>query len=306
VLGGGAIALVGLGIGFIGCGPATPPPSAAVADAPATPAIRIASLSPAMSRTLVDLGIGRPGTGSAIVGRTPFCDVVDPATPVIGSLLEIDYERLHAVQATHILVQPAAAGIDPELERIAAATGAMLESVRLNTVVDVVAMIERLPGVFALTPSQETRRVAALDGLRRLQSATVASDAPRVLLLVGVEPVTAAGPESYLHDLLRGAGCRNAVQRAAYPELSLEDVVTANPDAIIVLRERPLDTAAADAVLATLRATATAAARGGRVAVFADPDVLLPSSRFGDVALTFAARVRLMFENSGTTEATTP
>ena len=62
--------------------------------------LRLVSMSPALSRTLVDFGLAR-----RIVGRSPFCDFLDDAVPIVGDLRNINYERLIELAPTHVLVQ---------------------------------------------------------------------------------------------------------------------------------------------------------------------------------------------------------
>ncbi|MHC4811375.1 MAG: hypothetical protein ACYTEV_13565, partial [Planctomycetota bacterium] len=63
--------------------------------------LRIVSLSPAMSRVVADMGLE-----AAIVGRSRFCDFLDPEIPVAGDLLRVDAERILALEPTHLLRQP--------------------------------------------------------------------------------------------------------------------------------------------------------------------------------------------------------
>ncbi len=271
---------LGLGLGTAGCGDTSSAKAAAgtgpVASAPVTrSSLRIVSLSPAISRTLVDLGLG-----DAVVGRTPFCAAIDPAVPVVGSLLEIDYEKLLATKPTHLLVQPpAATGLDPELARIAARDGIRLETFRFDGIDDVVALLERLPSILPLTTGELAQRDASVAALVEIRNAPVSQVAPRVLLLVGTTPITAAGAGTFLADVLRAAGGRDAIETKGYPELSLEDVTRIDPDVILVLRERMPEAEEANRLLASLRATSTTAARNGKVMMLAEPDAMLPSSR---------------------------
>ena len=59
--------------------------------------------------------------------------------------------------------------------------------------------------------------------------------AGRVLVLYGVDPPAAFGPETYVDDILRGLGATNALVRPGYPELSLEDLIVLSPDTVLVL-----------------------------------------------------------------------
>ncbi|MHC5005021.1 MAG: TroA family protein, partial [Planctomycetota bacterium] len=115
---------------LVACGrePAAPPPAG---DGP-----RIVSLSPAISRALVDLGLG-----DRVVGRTPFCAALDPALPVVGDLQHVDFERLVRLAPTHVLVQPASTGVDPRLAGLADRHGWSLQHWTLNDVADVIELV---------------------------------------------------------------------------------------------------------------------------------------------------------------------
>jgi iron complex transport system substrate-binding protein len=57
-----------------------------------------------------------------------------------------------------------------------------------------------------------------------------------VLYLVWKDPLIAAGPASYIHDLIRMAGGENVVRggTSPYPRLGLEEVVGQAPEVIVV------------------------------------------------------------------------
>jgi ABC-type hemin transport system substrate-binding protein len=57
----------------------------------------------------------------------------------------------------------------------------------------------------------------------------------RALVVVGLDPLVAAGPGSFLSDLLRASGYVNALQGSgdAYPVLSLESVAAAKPEILV-------------------------------------------------------------------------
>jgi iron complex transport system substrate-binding protein len=64
----------------------------------------------------------------------------------------------------------------------------------------------------------------------------------RVLFLLGL-PGYAAGPHSFLNDMIEAAGGVNVAASAdePYPNLSAEAIVKMDPDVIIVARETPFD-----------------------------------------------------------------
>jgi iron complex transport system substrate-binding protein len=236
-----------------------------------------------MTRTLTDLGLG-----SQVVGRTPFCDSVGEDVPVVGSLLDVDYERLIAVNPTHLVIQPAAAGTDPELERLAAAHGWVLVEQGLDRLEDVEHFLSALAGVAKALPDAPhdeagaalvTRCLDESERLRALRTQAPAAQAMSILLLVGNDPVTAAGTDTFVSQMLVAAGGRNAVTASGYPELSLEDVAKLNPEGIILFREKAPAESAAAVALQPFRESPTLAGRERRVAIHVDPFAMLPSTQ---------------------------
>ncbi len=87
-----------------------------------------------------------------------------------------------------------------------------------------------------------------------------------------------------MHEILRSLGGRNATTSRGWSELSLEDVVRLDPEAIILVRDRgpaDIDPVEAAGPLASLDTTAR---RAGRIAVLWHPDAMLPSTAVIDVA----------------------
>ena len=249
------------------------------------------SLSPAVSRTLVDFGLD-----DLIVGRSPWCASLDPAIPVAGDLYAIDYERLIRLRPTHVLVQPpASTGLDPALQRLATEHGWVLGHWTSNTLDDITRMVVDLPGV--LYPDDgppRTRTTACAEAILARIAITLSTPlssppssngvAGRTLLVADTEPVVIVfGRETYLHEALAALGGENATTARGWAELSLEDVVRLDPDTIVLVRDRgPADVNPLEAAgpLGTLDTTAR---REGRIAVLWHPDAKLPSSAVSDV-----------------------
>ncbi len=265
--------------GAIGCRPSHTPPE----PQPAPPPPRIVSLSPALTRTLVDLQLE-----DHIVGRTEFSRSVDPRIAVVGNLYELDYERLIRLKPTHVFVQPPAGGVDAQLERLCRSRGWQLWQWKISTIQDIQRTIRELPlAVFAANDGRRagaTRRAAEL-----LDAIALAVSPPQeelwagpTLLVADTEPVLSFGRRTYLNDCLVALGGRNVVETEGWVELSLEDVVRLDPAAIILVRDRrPTAAAAADRVLAKLD---IAAVRNDRIEVLFHPDAALPSSSVIGVA----------------------
>lgn len=244
--------------------------------------LRIVSLSPAISRTLVDFGLH-----TRVVGRTPFCWAIDPSVPVVGDVTTIAYERLIRLRPTHVLVQPPSTGLDPKLiELVAERDWTLGLWPNLDGVEDIKRLIQELPGILYAQGSTELK--SASQRADQLLDAVVASlDLPsgeplfrgRTLLLSGLEPVMSFGHGTYLHDILRQFGGQNVVAAKGWVQLSMEDIVRLNPEAIVLVLDVQLDRAPTTAdALGRFWDLNIAAAREGRLAVLAHRDSLLPSS----------------------------
>ncbi len=248
-------------------GDAPPPP----ADAAISP--RVVSLSPAITRTLLDLG-----AADRLVGRTPFCRDLPASVPAVGSLLEIDFEALLAASPDLVLVQPPAGGADPALAATAAERGFRIESFRIDGLGDLASLLERLPEAMgdAAEPAAAAEWSERASSLRTRLEAACRPLAPppagTVAVLFSLEPPMAFGQGTFVGEFLDRLGVPNAVEARGYPELSLEDLVRLDPGLLVLLRER----AASEATLARLASLPAAAA--GRVRQVEHPEALTPGS----------------------------
>jgi hypothetical protein len=159
-------------VGVVGCKRDDAPSSASRSTSAQSP--RIVSLSPAITRTLVDLGLG-----DSIVGRTQFCTSASQSIQVVGSLLDIDAERLISTKPTHVLVQPAAGGMNPEIARLANERGWTVGAWRLDRLEDVAAMVRGLGETLRGAPFDRARLAERTTLLEQFVAREPTSDAPR-------------------------------------------------------------------------------------------------------------------------------
>ncbi len=269
---------------LVGCHSESEPP----ATMPGEP--RIVSLSPAISRTLLDFELGH-----LIVGRTPWCSSLDQAIPVAGDLYAVDFERLIRLHPSHVLVQPpASTGLDPALQRLAAEHGWTIGQWSFNTLDDITRMVRDLPAVLypADAPGRARAIARAEELLARIAAAMTSPGSSqaagarsgRTLLVADTEPVVIVfGRETYLHEALLALGGENATAARGWAELSLEDVLRLDPDTIVLVRDRgPADVDPLEAA-GPLGRLDTTARRMGRIAVLWHPDAKLPSSTVAEV-----------------------
>jgi ABC-type hemin transport system substrate-binding protein len=261
-----------------------------------SPQLRIVSFSPAISRTVVDLGLKEH-----VVGRTPFCEAIDSSVPIVGDLGSVDFEQLVRLEPTHVLVQPPASGLNPDLVDLAKQRGWVLGSWRLNGVEDVETIVRELPETLSLQDVALRDRLAvrAAEILNEIALAVAPGAEPiwrgRVLMLSQVDPPLAFGTGTYLHDILLALGSANAVTGAGWVQLSMEDAVRLQPDAIVLVKPGAVAASSRSDALAQLGPLGKSdmpAVREQRVAILVDRDALLPSSAVVHVASELRSALR--------------
>ena len=218
-----AVMLTGLVL-LAGCRPTpgpTPVPSGRV---------RVASLAPSVTEIVCAIG-----AADLLVGRTTACDYppdVVAKVPVIGGFGAPSLERLLAIRPDIVLYPDLAdASIGPKLDR-AGLRHARIACTRLN---DIPAAIRTVGGHLHrekpanLLADELTRQI----GAARASAAT--GQCPRVLVLIWNDPLTAAGRNSFLSEVVALAGGRNVGDDIArdYFQVSGEWVLTRNPDVVL-------------------------------------------------------------------------
>ncbi len=246
---------------------------------------RIVVLSPALAVILTDMGLAPD-----IVGRHGWDRVLDPAVPVCGEQQAINYEALHRARPTHVLTEWGSRELPGRLTDTAARDGFTLRDFRLLTLADIDDAAAALAEMF---PHAGDSPVATpIDSISRFHT-LVASPAPdpvwngRVLLLMGVSPITALGPGSAHHELLERAGGIPALTDGSpYMSLHAEDVLRLAPDAIVLIRTGDAETHSdpLDAFGPAILGLDIPAVADHRLALLDDPLALIPSTRLVDLA----------------------
>lgn len=206
---------------------------AATLALPASEPQRIVSTAPSITEILYALGLG-----PRVVGVTQYCryPVEARTKPKIGSFLEPDFERILSLKPDLVLVIKNPVQVAEKLR----ALRVRAEDVSHDSVADTLASIGQIG---RLTGKQ--KEAAALERSLRAEIEAVkqaAAKAPRrrVLFLVGRSPGTlqgmvGTGPGTFIDELLTLAGGQNVLANSPipYPKVSLEQVLTHDPDVIL-------------------------------------------------------------------------
>jgi len=194
---------------------------------------RIVSTAPSITEMLYALGLG-----DRVVGVTRFCRYPPEAQqkPKIGDYVNPNLEAIAALRPDLVMVQTNPVRLAERLQALHLRTlevdqqnlAALYNSIHVTGVATgVPARAEQLIGSIQSQLEAVRKRAAALP--RR-----------RVMFVVGRAPgrldgLVVAGKSSFLTEVISVAGGDNIFRdaTAAYPEVSLEEVLSRNPDVII-------------------------------------------------------------------------
>lgn len=199
--------------------------------APPTPvgAVRVVSVAPSTTEALFAIGAGHE-----VVGRSRFCDWPPEAMklPVIGGWVDVDLEAI--LQLLPDLVVGASG---PSSVRLADALGARGIATWFPEVDSLASIDAMILGLGERTGrSVDARKVRDEIDARTaaLGRAVAAEPAPRVLTVLGLTPVVAAGPGSFLDELVRRARGANVLTGGGpWQTLGVERLVELDPDVVL-------------------------------------------------------------------------
>jgi iron complex transport system substrate-binding protein len=201
----------------------------------AAPARRVVSLIPATTELLFAIG-----AGSAVVGRTSYCDypAAAKAVPNLGDGIKPNLEAVVASRPDLVILYNSG-----QNAAVAGRLGELgIASLRLNT--DALSSVPRISRLLGRLTGREN----AADSLSAVFDTALASATqpargprPKVLLLVWEQPPMTIGRGSFLNELLERAGGENLFADVAGTDgvVSIEAVAARNPDLIFTMAQGP-------------------------------------------------------------------
>lgn len=194
-----------------------------------TCAQRIVSLGPINTENVYALG-----AGDRLVGNTSYC--VRPeaarAKAKIGSVLQVSVEKIISLHPDLVL---ATALTRPEQIRQLQAVGIrVVRFKRTASFAEICAEFLRLGGVLGLEAQAEAIIAKARGEVAEVEAVVVGRIKPRVFIQVGAMPLFGAVPNSFTHDFIVLAGGINIIADQKTGTTSLEKVIGADPEIIII------------------------------------------------------------------------
>ena len=227
---------------------------------PSEPPRRIVSLVPSLTESLFELGLGE-----RVVGVTEWC--VHPAErvaalPKLGGTKNPDLAAIAAL-APDLVIANQEENRRRDVEKLEAA-GLHVWVTYPRTVAEGAAVLAELAELGASAEARARVVAPVLAAVAEAEQARPALGVP-VFCPIWRDPWMAVGGDTYADDLLSLCGGRNVFAGRGdrrYPRVTLDDVVAAAPE-VVLLPDEPYAFGAAD--VAELRRLPIPAARSGRL-----------------------------------------
>ncbi|MCK4691397.1 MAG: cobalamin-binding protein [Desulfuromonadales bacterium] len=192
---------------------------------------RIVSLVPSVTEILFALGLE-----DRVAGVTSFCTYPEQALdkPQVGGYANPSLEAVILQQPDLVFISAdsASPALLSRMERL----GLSVYVVYPRGIEETIEMIRAVGQVTGAALGGDRLAQQLTDSVARVRAAVAGRQRPRVLFCIMVRPLTVAGPETLVGDLIEAAGGENVVPTgpSRYPTWGAEALLLADPDLIVV------------------------------------------------------------------------
>ena len=196
---------------------------------------RIVSLSPSITETLFELGLG-----DKVVGRTRFCNypVSVNKIPEVGGYLDLNYEQIISLKPDLVILLPE----HEKAQQYFSELNIKFLEVDNKTISDILNTISVI-GNYCGVPENSNQIVNEIETtISHIKFKTQNLSKPKTLISIGrtlgvgeISEMYVAGTNTYFSELIFIAGGKTIFESEsiAYPTLSAEGLLSVNPDVII-------------------------------------------------------------------------
>lgn len=193
--------------------------------------VRIVSLVPSQTELLYHLGLEEE-----VLGITKFCihpDAWFRTKTRVGGTKTVDFNAIRKLQPD-IIIANKEENTQAELEALAEEYPVWISDVR--TLDDSISMILQLGTLLGKKANAEKLSEIIQEGFERLHPI---QGMPKALYLIWRKPYMTVNEDTFIHDMMQRCGLQNVCGDYSnrYPELSLEDIKSLNPDLVLLSSE---------------------------------------------------------------------
>lgn len=200
---------------------------------------RIISLAPSITRELYDLGVQ-----NKLVGVTCYRPDLAGSKEVVGSLTKLNFEKIFSLGPDLIL-----ASKDSNTKRdIDKLRKLGMQVTILEGCESFSCMCSEFESLGSLMGRERESMIILQDIQNQMQHIRSSIDGQKPLKVfwqIGSKPLVTVNDNTFAGEYIRLAGCENifADLNVRYPRINIEEVITRNPDVIIVVTQMDSDTA---------------------------------------------------------------
>lgn len=199
---------------------------------------RIVSLKPNITELLFAVG-----AGDQVVGVTTWCDKPEAAKKItkVADYIKPNIEKILALKPD-LVISSEENSIKLPMKTLEA-SGVKLLYLSFKTVDDTLRSLIKLAEATGHEKEGKLLVSSIEKNIKDVKAAATTANKPKVLLIVGRRPLIAAGPVTFLGELIDIAGGENiVVGKMPYPNISVESIIARNPDVVIDLSMGTEDT----------------------------------------------------------------
>ncbi len=190
---------------------------------------RIISLVPSQTELLIDLGLQ-----AQLLGITKFC--IHPAAATkqilkIGGTKALDIKLIKELNPDLII------GNKEENERAQIEELMSHFPVWMSDIADLDGAINMITGIGELVNKATEAAAMTATIKQNFEQLNAAAPTRKVAYLIWRKPYMVAGKGTFIDDMLRRCGFVNVFAEDRYPEVSIEQLISAQPDALLLSSE---------------------------------------------------------------------
>jgi ABC-type Fe3+-hydroxamate transport system substrate-binding protein len=259
----------------------------------------VASLTPAAEDLICGIGASAHLVGVSNYDATP----VAAGLPRVGDYQTVDWEKLSALHPDLLVVQIAPDRMPAGLQQRAAAMGARLINIQIETLADIRREMLDLGKELGETAGAEAAVQVMQRRLDQTRQACAALPKVRTLLVCDASSLAVIGPGTFLDELLTIAGGTNVLPpgTSRYPTIDRETLAGLAPDAVALV----LPGASAQVIQSARQFWAAMpevpAVRQGRIILIDDRRAQIPGAAVADIAQQLAEELHpgLVLDGAG-------